>query len=338
MKKNDITITEIASLSGVNISTVSRAINHPEMVAEKTRQKVMYYVRKYDYKPNIFAQGLQTKKSRIVALVVPNFSNLSFANISKGVQERLNLSDYSIVIFNSHEDELLERKICKEIAKLHIDGVIFASGSSLIPPINLLPEDTAKLFIDRDGSDINVDSLIFDFAGGLDKAVKHLKVRNHRKIALIAGDISSYTGQEKVLTFKKALQKHELPLHPNCIVDTLWSAKEGWNATEKLLSMEEAPTAIIAATDTLALGAIGAAASREYKIPEEISIVGFNNEPGSECFNPPLTTMKFSDYGIGNDAATLILKRIYQPDSELITTKYPLEIIERNTVGNARNY
>lgn len=328
-KKETITILEIAKMSGVNPSTVSRVINHPEMVNEKTRERVLGFIKECNYQPNPFARGLQTKKSKIVALVVPNFTTLSFANLARGIQEKLMQKDYSMVIFSSHEDELLEKKICKKISELHIDGVIFAS--SMMPKYEELPNGIAKVFIDRDGSKDGIDTFILDIEGAFDKLIKYLVAKGHTKIGFVVGDKGSYAGLKKVSAFKKALFKYDLIVNENMIVDAFWSSKEGWLATEKLLN-KEYPSAIVAGSDTLAVGVIGAISSLGIKVPDDISVIGFNNEPGSESLNPPLTTMEYDDYGMGQEVAEAVMDRINNPEQENIIKTYTMNIIERKTV------
>lgn len=331
-KKDTITILEIAKMSGVNPSTVSRVINHPEMVNEKTRERVQGFIKECNYQPNPFARGLQTKRSKIVALVVPNFTTLSFANLARGIQEKLMQKDYSMVIFSSHEDELLEKKICQKISELHIDGVIFAS--SMMPKYEELSGGIAKVFIDRDGSREGIDTFILDIEGAFDKLIKYLVDKGHTKIALVVGDKKSYAGLKKVAAFKKALLKYGLSIDDNMIADAFWSSKEGWMATRKLLENGGKPTAIVAGSDTLAIGVIGAINSLGIKVPENISVIGFNNEPGSESLNPPLTTMEYDDYGMGQEVAEAIMERINNPERENLIKTYKMNIIERKTVSN----
>ena len=332
-KEKNVTILEIARMAGVNPSTVSRVLNHPEVVSEETRDRVLGLIQEYNYKPNPFARGLQTRKSRIVALVVPNFTNLSFANLARGVQERLQSHDYSMVIFSSHESSDWEKKICREISNLHIDGVIFASSSSHMPHHEELSEDTAKLFIERDGSSVGIDSLLLDMEGAFGKLIHHLSGHGHSRIALVAGDTGSYSGMEKIRCFRKAMDQAGHSVPEGRIANALWSSREGWSAAEDLLSQAEPPTAIISATDSIALGIIGAAASLGFRIPEDISIASFNDEPGSESMNPPLTTMGYDDYGMGQDAAGIILNRIRHPDAEMVQSLYPMHLVERKTTG-----
>ncbi len=329
-KKDTITILEIAKMSGVNPSTVSRVINHPEMVNVKTRERVQRFINECNYQPNPFARGLQTKKSKIVALVVPNFTTLSFAKLARGIQERLMESDYSMVIFSSHEDEVLEKKICKKISELHIDGVIFAS--SMMPNYDELAYSVAKVFIDRDGSKDGIDTFILDVETAFDKLIKYLVGKGHTKIGFVVGGEESYSGLKKIAAFKKAMNKYELTIDDNKIVGAFWSSKEGWNATIKILEDSELPTVIIAGSDTLGVGVLGAINFKGFKVPEEISVVGFNNEPGSESMNPPLTTMEYDDYGMGKEVAEAIIRRINKPETESITKIYTMNIIERSTV------
>ncbi len=329
-KKDTITILEIAKMSGVNPSTVSRVLNHPEMVNEKTRERVMSFVKECNYQPNPFARGLQTKRSKIVALVVPNFTTLSFANLARGIQEKLMQKDYSMVIFSSHEDELLEKKICQKISELHIDGVIFAS--SMMPKYEELSIGIAKVFIDRDGSKEGIDTFILDVEGAFDKLIKYLVDKGHTKIGFVVGDKESFAGLKKVSAFKKAMIKYGLIVDENMIADAFWSSKEGWLATKKLLEKGNKPTAIVAGSDTLSVGVIGAISSMGLKVPKNISVIGFNNEPGSESLNPPLTTMEYDDYGMGQEVAEAIIDRINNPERDNLIKTYTMSIIERKTV------
>jgi DNA-binding LacI/PurR family transcriptional regulator len=237
-----------------------------------------------------------------------------------------------MVIFSSHEDELLEKKICQKISELHIDGVIFAS--SMMPEYEELSDGIAKVFIDRDGSNEGIDTFILDIEGAFDKLIKYLVDKGHTKIAMVVGDKESYAGLKKVAAFKKALFKYGLSVNDNLISDAFWSSKEGWLATRKLLENGEKPTAIVAGSDTLAIGVIGAINSLGLKVPDNISVIGFNNEPGSESLNPPLTTMEYDDYGMGQEVAEAIMDRINNPERENLIKTYKMNIIERKTVSN----
>lgn len=333
--KKKITIVEIAKMTGYNASTVSRALNHPDMVKQETRDKIMKVIKKFDYSPNVFARGLQTQKSNLVALIVPNFTNLSFSNLARGVQDTLRKYGYTMLIFSSHENAEWERLICTEISKLHIDGVIFASGSSVTPPIEDITVETERLFIDRDGRAFDIDTLMPDFNTGFDELIAILKNNGHKRIGLICGDANSHTGMEIILSFQKAMQKHELFVPLEYIQSCMWAAKDGWMSAEELISLEKPPTAIIAATDTIALGAMGCVQKMGLRVPQDISIIGFNNEPGSESLNPPLTTLLYDAYKLGTEAAEILVKRILEGEREVVFKKYEFHILERESIGMA---
>jgi DNA-binding LacI/PurR family transcriptional regulator len=333
--KKKVTIVEIAKMAGFDVSTVSRALNHPDMVKKETRDSIMEVVRRFDYQPNVFARGLQTQKSDLVALVVPNFTNLSFTNLARGVQETLRKHGYTMLIFSSHESIEWERKICSQISKLQLDGVIFASGSTSVPPIEEIGAGTERLFIDRDGRALGIDTLLPDFGMGFEGIIEALKARGHKRIGLLSGDAESYTGKEITMAYQQAMGKNELFVPSEYICSSMWAAKDGWNAARELMLLENPPTAIIAATDTIALGALGSVQRMGLQVPQDISIVGFNNEPGSESLNPPLTTLMYDAYKLGTEAAETLVGRIDDGDSDPVFKRYGFHILERESVGNA---
>lgn len=332
--KKKITIVEIAKMTGFNVSTVSRALNHPDMVKPETRESIMEVVKRFDYQPNVFARGLQTQKSNLIALVVPNFTNLSFTNLARGVQDTLRSHGYTMLIFSSHESPEWEKRICKEVSNLHIDGVIFASGSSTVPPIQEITVETERLFIDRDGRDMGIDTLLPDFKSGFDEIIDLLVAKGHRKIALLCGDANSHTGMEVILGYQQAMRKHKVFAPLEYIHSSMWAAKDGWSGARDLMSLDEPPTAIIAATDTIALGALGSVQNMGFRVPQDISIVGFNNEPGSESLNPPLTTLMYDAYKLGTEAAQTLVNRIDDGDHDPIFRTYGFHILERESVGD----
>jgi DNA-binding LacI/PurR family transcriptional regulator len=326
-----ITLKDVAKLAGVAPSTISRALNHPEMVSEKTLQKIMPCIKALGYRPNFLASGLQTSISRIIALVVPSISNLAFANLAHGVQKGLESTSYGLIIASSEEDKKKEEEICNLLTQHWVDGVIFASSTGGIPPLELLPKETAIALIDRESNLAHIDSFVLDLEAGIKSVCDHLLALGHKKIAIIAGDPSTITGQNRLLAFKNCLERAGLEL-PEAYIETgYWSSKGGWESMLRLLNLPQPPTAVFAVTDTMAMGAVGAAEYAGFRVPEDISIVGFNNEPGSAEFNPPLTTLDASSFSMGKEAAHTVLKRIAHPELPANKVTYPLQLIIRNS-------
>lgn len=332
-----VTLKDVAQKAGVTHSTVSRAINHPELLSEDTLSKVQKAIKELNYKPNPFARGLQTSYSKTIALIVPNIQNLAFANIARGVQQALTSRQYSLIIASASESQSQERLLCQNLGYQWVDGVIFASSAGGVPPVELLRPNTPKVLIERFVPGQKYDSFYLDIDDGVDQVIAHLHALGHERIAVIAGDRASLSSRQRLYAFQHTMAEYGLPYREDYIQIANWTPRGGWEAMEHLISLKEAPTAVFVMTDTMALGAMGAAAAHGLKIPEDISVVGFNNEPGSGEFTPPLTTLDASYYNIGMHAAEVLLMRIDDPEHSFIEVIYPLQLIERASTGPARS-
>lgn len=336
-KGKPVTISDIARMAGINPSTVSRVINHPGMVKEDTRKRVQALLKEHQYQPNLLARSLQTMKSGMIALVVPNFTNLSFAKFSRGAQVGLREKGYTMLSFSTHESEKWENRILSDIAKLRLDGAIILSTTDKLPYMDLIPQSTKIVMIDRDASDEGIDSLYLDYEEAFGTLVAHLKSKNHKNIALLMGGQDSYTGKIREKVFRMAMRKHGLVVKDKLIKEALWDAAAGWKACNSLMQQNEKPTAIIAATDSIAFGVMGYLANLNYKIPEDISVVGFNDEPLSNYLNPRLTTMACDEYDLGLDAANVIVSKIEGKREDVVKRSYKMHLIDRDTIGYAKH-
>ena len=328
-----VTLKDVAQKAGVTHSTVSRAINHPELLSKDTLTTVQKAIKELNYKPNPFARGLQTSYSKTIALIVPNIQNLAFANIARGVQKALTSRQYSLIIASASESQSQERLLCQNLSYQWVDGVIFASSAGGVPPVELLRPNTPKVLIERLVPGYKFDSFFLDIDDGVHQVISHLHALGHRKIAVIVGDHSSLSSRQRLYAFQHALSEYDLPVPDAYIQTANWTPRGGWEAMERLIALKDAPTAVFVTTDTMALGAMGAAVAHGLKIPDDLSVVGFNNEPGSGEFNPPLTTLDASYYNIGVHAAEVLLMRIEDPNHSFIEIIYPLELVERASTG-----
>lgn len=329
------TLKDVARRAGVSHSTVSRAINHPELLNGGTLESVRSAIEALNYTPNPFGRGLQTSSSKTVALIVPNIQNLAFANFAAGAQKTLEQEHYGLIMASSAEDRDRERFICKNLHNYWIDGVIFVSSTGGTPPIELLPENAARVLIERVAPGGEYDAFFLDIDEGVNRVIEHLAELGHRKIAVIMGDKASISSKQRFYAFRQALSAQKLPFVSDYVGTGDWSPRGGWESMIRLLELPEPPTAAFVTTDTMALGAVGAAAAKGYRIPADISIVGFNNEPGSGEFNPPLTTLDASSYDMGVHAAEVLLKRLSEPNRPYVQILYPLQLVLRCSTGPA---
>ncbi|KUO50105.1 MAG: hypothetical protein APF76_06465 [Desulfitibacter sp. BRH_c19] len=324
------TLKDVAELAGVTHSTVSRVINHPEIVNPKTREKIWQCIRDLDYQPNPFARGLQTSLSGMIALVVPSITNLAFANFARGVQSCLEQNEsYGLTIASSDENCAKEQSICLMLRQHWVDGVIFVSSAGGIPPIELLPQKMAKVLVERSCKSEDIDTYQLDLDEGVKKACEHLYGLGHSKIAIILGDSMSITSKERLKSFKKALNVLELSYRNEYIEKGMWTSWDAKAAMIRLLHLEDPPTAVFAITDTMAMGAIAGAAELGLNVPMDVSIIGFNNELGSAEYNPPLTTLDTSSFEMGRDAAETLLRRVGEPGRPSVEIMYSTKLLIR---------
>lgn len=333
-----VTIKDIALRAGVSHTTVSRVLNHPELISEKTRAKVLKCIKEMNYLPNPFARGLQTSSSKIIALVIPTISNLAFANFVHGVKKGLEGTKYSFILAITEEKYENEVAICKMLQERRVDGVIFSNTARNEPPLKMLPKKVAKVLVERVSTSDYIDSFLFDAEDGINKVCYYLHELGHKKIAIITGDKKSIKAKKWLEYFIKAMSSLGLSVPDEYIQKAGWTSKDGWKAMNTLLQLHTLPTAVFAITDTLAQGALSCAFQLGFKIPEDISIIGCNNEPGSEELIPPLTTLDASSFDMGRDVAEAIVSRIENPERPAKKVLYPLRLVVRSSTTHPKNH
>lgn len=340
MKKNNYkapsTIKDIARIAGVDASTVSRAINHPEKVKTETLLKIQAHIKEMNYHPNWVAKGLQTAKSNLLAMCVPNFSNLSFANITKGFHDAVKGSGYQVIICSSHEDPDEEIEISKSLIRQRVSGIVYVGTVSTEEkdiPFHLFDRNMEILVIDREIDIEGINVFLLDAYHGIKLVFDHLLQLGHKRLAIITGQERTIHSKKRIALIKQILNEMNVVIPEHRIKEGDWSSTGGWHAMDDLLHQKDPPTAVFAITDTMAVGAVGAACAAGFKVPEDISVVGFNNEPGTESFNPPLTTIGPHAYDIGMQAGKAIIERLEKGESTQMVKKFPLDLIIRNSTA-----
>lgn len=333
------TLKDIASIAGVDASTVSRTINHPEKVRPETRKKIEKVITDLNYHPNLVARGLQTARSNLLAMVVPNFSNLSFAMITKGFHEAVEGSGYQVIICSSHEDPDAELEITLSLIRQRVGGIVYVGTVSTDEkdiPFHLFENNNMEIIvIDREISNPNINVFLLDAYHGIKLALKHLLQLGHRRIAIITGQKKTLQSKNRVNLIMHLLEELHIAIPEHRIKEGNWSSSGGWYAMQDFLRLDEPPTAVFAITDTMAMGAVGAACAAGFRVPQDISVIGFNNEPGSESFNPPLTTIGSHAYDIGVQAGKVILEGLESNPYPKSVREFSLDLIIRKSTGPA---
>lgn len=314
MKKSRTTITEIAKELGVSPSTVSRALNNHPAISNKTRDAIVKLALKLDYQPNLLALNLLRKKTNTIGVIVPEITSYFFSSVISGIQDLLHPIGVNMIIGQSNESYEEERSIVQTFASIRVDGFLISPSSETknFDHLKKLTNNNIPLVIfDRDCDGIEVDKVFVDEYRGAFQAVEYLIQTGCKKIAHIAGQQTLSTARYRLKAYKDALEKYNLPINDEYIVKSKgFFPKHGIKPTKRLLSLPNPPDAIFTINDGVAIGAMYVVKDFGIKIPEEISIIGFDDDPHSSYFKPSLSTVWQPTYEMGMLSARLLINRI----------------------------
>ena len=308
-------IIDIAKKANVSPGTVSKILKGSYVGSSETKDRVLKIAKELGYKPNLLASSLRSKKSKIIALIVPEITILFFPELSRGVEDEARENDYNVILCSSNNDPVLEAKYLESLERRWVDGIIFCriTGDTFREKIpSLLANKTKMVFIDRVPSESNLPIARVEINNEKEayKATEFLIRLGHRDIACITGPLNTRIAQQRLEGYKKALRDNNLPVREEFIVEGTFKLDSGFRSANILLDRNIPFTAIFACNDIMAIGAIKALRKRKLRIPEDISIVGFDGIPLSEYIEPSLTTIAQPIYEMGRTAAKLLLEGI----------------------------
>lgn len=314
MKKSRTTITEIAKELGISPSTVSRALNNHPAISDKTRKAVVKLAQKLNYQPNLLALNLLKKKTNTIGVIVPEITSYFFSSIINGIQDLVNPLGINMIIGQSNESYEEEKNIVQTFASIRVDGFLIspASETKTFDHLEMLVNNNIPLVIfDRDCEGIEIDKVFVDEYKGAFQAVEYLIQTGCKRIAHIAGQQTLSTARHRLKAYKNALKKHGLPIIEEYTVESSGFAPEhGIDPTKQLLALSNPPDAIFTINDGVAIGAMYVIKDAGIKIPDEISIIGFDDDPHSSYFKPSLSTVWQPTYEMGMLSARILMKRI----------------------------
>ncbi|MBT3385312.1 MAG: LacI family DNA-binding transcriptional regulator [Prolixibacteraceae bacterium] len=314
MKKSRTTITEIAKELGISPSTVSRALNNHPAISKKTKRAVVKLAKKLNYQPNLLALNLLNKKTNTIGVIVPEITSYFFSSIINGIQDMVNPLGINMIIGQSNESYEAEKNIVQTFASIRVDGFLIspASETKIFDHFEILVNNNIPLVIfDRDCEGIKIDKVFVDEYKGAFQAVEYLIQTGCKRIAHIAGQQTLSTARHRLKAYKDALKKHKLPIIEEYIVESTGFAPEhGIDPTKKLLALPKPPDAIFTINDGVAIGAMYIIKDAGLKIPDEISVIGFDDDPHSSYFKPSLSTVWQPTYEMGMLSARILMKRI----------------------------
>lgn len=306
-----VTIKDVAKKAGVSISTVSRTLSGNIFVSDETKKKVLQVIEELDYTPNFFAKGLKEGKTGVIGLVIPNINNPIYPMVTKGIEDMARRKGYNVILCNTDERIDNEKKVIEILKKKWVDGIILASASRDPEYIHAVKEDIKipMVLLVRSFKG-KFDSIISNNFEASYEAVEYLIKRGHKKIAILNGDLEIELYRERFEGYKKAITDYDMELREERSFSCSFENKECYFKTLKLLKSGIDCDAIFATNDLRAIEAIKAIKDAGLKVPDNISVVGFDDIDISSMIDPPLTTVAQPFYQMGEVAVKRLVELI----------------------------
>ena len=306
-----VTLRELAKAAGVSVTTASRALNDSDhALSGAARARVLQVAAELGYRPNVSARTLRMDRSFTVGIVADSISPPFTTNIFEGIENTLSAAGLFTAITTLHNDTSLQNNAIEALLSRGVDGLIIVDSweSSAIPYLQRLRKPYA--FCQRLFGRSVPNSVIADNAYGAEQAVMLLLNAGHRRIGFINGKENYYMARDRLQGYINAHRQARAMLDPQLIMPSTWELDSGYEAARELLSLPQRPTAIFAANDMMAIGAIYAAQDMGLNVPHDLAVVGYDDQPAASIFRPNLTTVTYPTYEMGVEAARVLLRQI----------------------------
>jgi LacI family transcriptional regulator len=340
-KARRVTLKHVAQAVGVNVSTVSRALDPSAThgVSPELAEEIRKASRKLGYKPNAAAYTLKTNRTRTIGVVVPDLSDPVFPPIIRGIEDGLGLHDYVSIVANTDNDARREERVLETLNARGVDAFILATMKRHDTQIARRTEGKPVVTIVRKVDDEDISSVVHDEDEGVRRLLTHLVSLGHKDIAHIAGPQDVSTGFMRYSAYERYRKLLNVSRGGALTVSArTFSEEEGERCAEELLAAGHSFTAVVCGNDKLAIGALAAFQRRGLRCPDDISVTGFNDIPLVDRLQPPLTTVRVQHHKLGFEAALMAVEALKLPEkarkaSHLVL---PIELVVRASTRAAR--
>jgi LacI family transcriptional regulator len=333
------TLKDVARLAGVHPGTASKALNPRTRkdVSARTVEAVLDAARELGYLPDPIARSLRTKRSNVIGVILPDITNPVFPPAVRGIEDALREAGYTALVGNTDNDLGREEELFRAMQGRRVDGFIIGTARREHPLLQkAAAEGVILVQLNRVTDDPAIPAALVDDASGMRLAVDHCVALGHRRLAHLAGPRDMSTGESRRQAFVAACERHGEAIDEAVVIDCdAYSVDAGARATEQLLQESPQCTAILGGNDLIALGAYRVLAERGITITKDVSVLGFNDMPFVDMFQPPLTTVHVPQYHIGVEAARLLLERLDNPDAPAKRLVLPARLVVRGSTGPA---
>ncbi len=306
-----ITIKDVAKKANVSATTVSRVIHGKNGVSPEVREKVLKTIKYLNYFPNGNARAIVNKQTNVIGLVFTDISNPFYPLLLRGIENTINKSNFSLILCNTDEDPAKEEKFLRILLEKCVDGLIIVPAQMNVPFLKIFEARKIPIVcVDRIVKNIEADSVIVDNFRGAFIATQYLIKKGHERIAIVSGDKKIFTIEERFNGYLFALERNNIQPDNSLYAIGGFTIDDFVNSTIQLFSLPKPPTAIFSAGNLATVGIYICLNKLQKKIPEDVSIVGFDDLTWAEALNPPLTAVSQPIYQIGATAAQLLLQRL----------------------------
>lgn len=341
--KKRVTHRDVARRAGVSNAVVSYVINNgPRPTSPEVRERVLQAIRELDYHPSAFARGLSVHRTNTIAVIDKNYYGDTIFSIPyttpilAGMSAQFKAQGYYILVYSTNLDEDLSG-VGTLLRSGRLDGVVIRLVEEPPATNDLLELIRATgipcVCVEVPGApQFGFSAVTYDNMGGAHQATCYLIAQGHRRIGHIAGDRRYMTAQHRLEGYRRALADYHIPVDERLIVGNHWYEPNAQSHVVQLLSLADPPTAIFVASDRLAIAALEELRSRDYRIPQDIAVIGFDDIEAAHLVTPPLTTMHIPLYEVGHRAAELVLASVQSGHSETPRVDVlPVELVRRGS-------
>lgn len=328
------TIKDVAKMAGVSTTTVSHVMNKTRFVAEKTEQQVLAAIKALNYSPSAVARSLKINTTKSIGMLVTDSQTPYFAEVIQAVEESCYRQGYSLFLCSTRNDPEKIKNYLTMLSQKRVDGLIVLYSEYQQNTLDLLEQvlDIPMIVLDWGAETSKNDILQDNSIEGARLATQYFIDNGHKDIGIITGDLEKRLSIDRLNSFKNTLEKNQIPLREEWIIPGFFNPEDGYEAMNQLLDLEKRPTAVFCCNDMMALGAMAAITERGLNVPQDISVIGYDDIHASRFFSPPLTTVNQPKRPLGEQAVIRLFERInnkdYQPQPIIL---HP-ELIERLSV------
>ncbi|WP_230126894.1 LacI family DNA-binding transcriptional regulator [Bacillus sp. CECT 9360] len=330
-------IVDVAKAANVSTATVSRVLTNSGTVKKETTDRVLEAIELLNYQPNILARQLRRLETKTILVVVPDITNTFFSKVLRGIEAVATQNGYQVLLGDAHNKAELEKGYLNILRQRKADGLLLLTakieGQAIEDLANQFPVVVACEYIE--GS--NIPTVSIDNISSARKATRHLLDLGHKRIGFLSGPFDSVLGRDRYKGFQQAMAQHGLPVDSLLVQQGDFSFESGFNLMQKFLAIDAPPTAIFAANDEMAIGAIKAVKSKGLSVPEDISVIGFDDIKFASIYEPALTTISQPSFEIGEKAMELLIRLINNDNIEKEQYILADELIIRDSSKEYKN-